>query len=170
MKLLLITLFSLLTFFEGLELKTILNNKAEILVPADFEIMSEDLLKAKYPSGNRPTLVYTNEATTVNLAANHTANRIALSELPQALGAFTGQFEQLYPTAQWYRKEMTEINGRDFAVLELITPAVDTDIYNLMFVTSLDGRMLMFSFNCTTDLLTEWKPQAQQIMASVKIL
>jgi len=166
---LLATILSIFAFVEGLEPRVILDDKVEVLLPSEFEIMSEDMLTVKYPSGNRPTLVYTNESGTVNLAANHTVNQMTLAQLPGALGAFTQQFEQIYPTAQWYRKEMTKINERDFVVLELITPAVDTEIYNLMFVTSLDGRMLMFSFNCTTDLLGEWKSQGQQIMESVKV-
>jgi hypothetical protein len=155
---------------EGLEPRVILNNKVELLMPSDFGIMSEDMLMTKYPSGNRPTLVYSNDDGTVNLAVNHTMNRMTLDQLEEAKGVFVGQFEQMYPSAKWYQKEITQINGRDFVVLELITPAVDSQIYNLMFITSLEDRMLMFSFNCTKSQMGEWQSQGQQIMKSVKIL
>lgn len=148
----------------------ILNDKAEILLPSDFNIMSADMLSAKYPSGNRPTLVYSNDDGTVNLAVNHTVNQMTVDQLEEAKGVFVGQFTQMYPAAQWYQKDMAKINGRDFVVLELVTPAIDTQIYNLMFITSLEDRMLMFSFNCTQDLMWKWQSQGQQIMQSVKIL
>ena len=155
---------------QGLEPRVILKDKAEILLPSNFGIMSEDILLTKYPSGNRPTVVYSNDNGTVNLAINHTVNNMTVEQLPEALGVFAQQFEQIYPTAQWMRQEMIQINERAFIVMELVTPAVDTHIYNLMFITSLDGRMLMFSFNCTEELRGEWESTGNQMMQSVKIL
>jgi hypothetical protein len=51
---------------------TILSNKIEVLIPESFDIMSEEMLKHKYPLETRPTLVYTNEDGTVNVAFNLT--------------------------------------------------------------------------------------------------
>ena len=34
--------------------------------------MSQDLLRVKYPSSQRPTLVYSNASGSINLAPNHT--------------------------------------------------------------------------------------------------
>ena len=155
--------------FQSLVPTSVLDNKVQILLPTDFEVMSEEMLQAKYPTNLRPTLVYSDEFGTVNIAINHTNNQMTLDKLPDALGVFIQHFQQLYPSAQWSRKETTQINGRDFVVLELITPAVDTDIYNLMFVTSLEGRMLLFSFNCTLELQSEWESVGNQIMESVKV-
>ncbi len=45
-----------------LETKSILNDRVEIKVPSEFDFMSEDMMKLKYPSERRPTVVYTNES------------------------------------------------------------------------------------------------------------
>lgn len=113
-------IFLLLNLSQNLKPILIVNEKVEMLLPSGFKIMSEEMLMTKYPSGNRPTLVYTNDEGTVNLAVNHTKNHIALDQLEEAKGIFVGQFEQIYPEAQWYRQEMIQINGRDFVVLELV--------------------------------------------------
>ncbi|RUA32715.1 MAG: hypothetical protein DSY77_11525 [Bacteroidetes bacterium] len=166
-------LFSILlafNFFNELEPRIILGDKVEILVPSDFEIMSIEAISRKYPSKNRPTLVFTDGTSSINLAVNHTSNRITNNELPQALPVFVNQFENIYPTIQWYRKEMSVLNGKEFAVMEFISPSSDSNIYNLMFFTELEGRLLIFSFNCTVENQKEWKSKAQKIMKSTKLL
>ncbi|MBL6445375.1 hypothetical protein JMN32_03595 [Fulvivirga sp. 29W222] len=152
-----------------LVLKSLIGGKVEMLMPEDFELMSETMLNQKYPSSNRPTIVYTNPEGSVNMVVNHTWNKISLNQLPEAIPTFSNQFEKLYPNIKWYRKELVKLNERDFVVLEFISPALDTDIYNLMFVTELEGRLLMFSFNCTKDQEIAWKMTANKMMRSVRI-
>lgn len=155
---------------HGLDLQTLLAGKVQILIPTDFQRMSQEVLIQKYPSNNRPAIVFTDVTGTINLAVNHTTNRISLEQLPQALPVFANQFENLYPSIQWYRKEVTTLNERRFVVMEFITPAVDGEIYNLMFITELEGRLLMFNFNCTRENEGKWKTIAYQMMNSVNVL
>jgi hypothetical protein len=63
--------------------------------------MTTEVLAAKYPSGNRPTLVYSNEDGSVNFAFNHTANQITDDKLPEVLPAFEQQFNSIYPNNQY---------------------------------------------------------------------
>jgi len=58
-----------------LKTKSLLNDKVELRIPAEFDIMSEELLKMKYPSERRPTLVYSNESSEINIALNLTQNQ-----------------------------------------------------------------------------------------------
>ncbi len=44
---------------KNLEVKKILSDKVEVLIPEGFEVMSEEMAAIKYPTGNRPTLIYT---------------------------------------------------------------------------------------------------------------
>ncbi len=147
----------------------LLDGKILVQLPVDFKLMSTEMLEAKYPSGNRPTLVYTNEDGSINFAFNHTQNRITKEQLPEALPVFIKQFNTLYPQINWIKKELTTVNGNSFVVLEFITPAVDSKIYNLMYVTSLDDKMLMCSFNCLESQKTEWEQKAKESLNSVEI-
>ena len=60
---------------QKLETKTILNNRIEIKLPKEFQVMSEDMAKLKYPAERRPTLIYTNESGRINVAFNLTNNK-----------------------------------------------------------------------------------------------
>lgn len=154
---------------EDFEAKAVLSGKVQVLLPNSFYPMSSEMLATKYPAGNRPTLVYTNDAGSINFAFNHTADQLTEESLPEFLSAFVQQFNSIFPQIQWYKEEITSVNGKDFIIMEFITPAVDTRIYNLMYVTELEGRMLMCSFNCMESQKAEWESKAKQSLNSVEI-
>lgn len=168
----LLTLLTCSTLFAAgpaLEERSVLGGKVVLLVPTTFKPMSEEMLRTKYPSERRPTLVYTNEAGSVNLALNYTRDRIPANQLAAFHKYMEGSFKKLYPSAEWFGSELRKINGREFFVMELRTPAVDTEVRNIMLGTSLDDRLPLISFNVTKELEKEWLPTADRIIESVKV-
>lgn len=149
-----------------LEKVSVLSNKADMLIPKSFSIMSEEMAKTKYPSERRPTIIYTNENGSINIALNHTQNQAKNSEISAYMNTLKKSFENMYPSAQWYNSSVEKINGKDVGVLELLTPATDTEVYNLIWFTDLDGRLLLSTFNCTKEQMNDWKPIAKVIMNS----
>jgi hypothetical protein len=148
---------------QSLESRNVLNGLVQIKLPSHFEPMPEALLKVKYPSGNAPTEVYSNADGRVNVALNHTSNQVSKEKLPALLPAFVSQFSKSYPSINWKQKTATEKG----LLLEFETPSVDTPIYNLMAVQSLNGKMLMVSFNCPLPLQKEWEIKAHEIIGSI---
>lgn len=147
----------------------LLDGKLTVDLSDGFGLMGEEMLEAKYPASNRPTLVYTNENGTVNFAFNHTTNKIPKGKLPEILPAFVGQFNSIYSQIEWFKKDVEKVNGKDFVVLEFITPATDSKIYNIMYVTVIEGRMLMCSFNCLESQRNEWEFKAKESLNSIVI-
>jgi hypothetical protein len=154
----------------GLRKISVALGRVEAYIPESFEIMSEAMMKEKYPTDNRPTIVYTNKDGTVNVAFNHTDTNMKHGDIPKMLEEIKGAFSIVFPSAQWHRSEVEKVNGRNVGVLELVSPAVDTDIYNLMWFTDLDDRMMMATFNCTIEQLEDWKELAGHIMGSFVIV
>jgi hypothetical protein len=152
-----------------LEKRLLLDDKVEILLPTDFEPMSEELLKLKYPFERRPTLVYTDETGGINVAFNHTPSKLTQPEIELFRKEFVKMLSNAHPSAKWKNTGVEEINGRKVGFLELITPAIDTDIYNLMFFTDLEGRMLLCTFNCVVKKHKIWLEPAKQMMNSLVI-
>ena len=152
-----------------LEKKSVMDDKLEILVPKGFEIMSEEMMKVKYPSERRPTLIFTDEKGTTNLVFNHITSKASQEHLEIYKDTFISTFKNQFPSAEWKSTGIKEINGRKVGYVELVTPAVDTEIYNLMFFTDVDGRLLLCSFNCVKENQAEWIKPAHQIMNSLLI-
>jgi len=151
-----VILISWTTPIIELEKRKILNDKVEILLPKEFDVMSEDMMKLKYPSERRSTLVYTNETGGINVAFNHTTSKATQQQIDAYKDSFIKMFKNLYPSAEWKETGAKEINGRKVGYMELITPAIDTEIYNLMFFTDLDGRLLLCTFNCVEKEQKNW--------------
>lgn len=164
-----IALTSAFTVTIDLETKSLLNEKVELKIPKDFDIMSEELMKLKYPSDRRPTLVYSNESGGINIALNLTQNQASQQMIPAYQDNFVQTFKNLYPSAEWKDNGIKMINGKKVGYLELVTPAIDTEIYNLLFFTDLDGKLLLCTFNCTKKSIDKWTPIAKEIMNSLKI-
>ncbi|MEN8120288.1 MAG: hypothetical protein ABFS35_08075 [Bacteroidota bacterium] len=149
--------------------KSLLNDKVELKIPKDFEIMSEELMKVKYPSERRPTLVYSNETGGINVALNLTENKASQELIEPYVENFVKTFKNMYPSAEWKGSGSKNINGKKIGYLKLITPAIDTKIYNVIFFTDLDKKLLLCTFNCTEKSITEWEMTADEIMNSLKI-
>jgi hypothetical protein len=152
-----------------LEGKTFLAGKVSLQLPADFEPMGEEMLKFKYPAERRPTLVYSNKAASVSVALNHTNNRVTPAQLPELHEAMEGMFKRLYPSATWFRSELIVVNGRQWFLLDLRTPAIDTEVRNLMLGTSLNDRLLIVAFNATRELEGTWLATGNRIIQSVRV-
>jgi hypothetical protein len=149
--------------------KSLLKGRVSLLIPRGFEPMSAELLVRKYPSANRPNLVYSNAATTINVALEHTIHRVPPAELAAVHQAMRSTLGNVYPSAEWFRSEIRVINGRQFFLLDVRTPAVDTVVRNLMVGTSLDDRLLMVSFNVTKALEGEWLAAGNRIIESITV-
>jgi len=153
---------------QQLEQQIVLSGKLNILMPSDFSVMSSEKLALKYPSvGHRPSEVYTNEKSTINIALNHTTNKAKSEDLPNVRNVLESQFNRAPFTL--IKSEMRDLNGMPSILLEFISPAVDTKIYNLMVITSLEGRLVMITFNCTEAERKQWTPIAKKIIGSITL-
>ena len=156
---------------EELDLKKVyaLDKKVSVLAPSYFEWMSRSVIRMKYPnSSNPPTAVLTNKSASVNIAFNLNNQGIAFSRYEQFKSLLVQVFESQMDNIQWITKKIQTINGRKFVVLELISPAVDTDIYNLMMFTTTDAQKgLMVSFNCIKKDSHKWQDVAYALRDSV---
>jgi hypothetical protein len=145
-----------------------LNKGVMIFIPVNFSVMDAETLALKYPNaGHRPSEVYTNERGTINVALNHTQNKATEANLPDVKKAMETQFNRAPFT--FIKSELKEMNGSQFVILEFISPAVDTKIYNLMAIASLEGRLVMITFNCTEAERKEWEATGKKIIGSITL-
>lgn len=150
-----------------LENRSILSDKIDIILPVEFGEMSEEVIQTKYPAGDYPTLVYTNDECNVNVVFNHTDNECEEEDIEEYFNVLKENIQNTSRIEEWYSDGVENQNGMKIAKMEFISPAVDTDIYNLMYLVSLDDRLLICSFNSTVELKDEWMPIAEKIMGSI---
>lgn len=152
---------------KGYRTVSLYNNKLRLSVPDYFTEMSSEMKYAKYPRDNSPDVVYTDEDGTVNVAFNYTTTAMSDDNNIAAMqNRLLQQLQVANPIDLTTRTET--INGSEFAVFEFMSQAIDTRVYNLMFLTELDGRMLLGTFNCIEALKDEWQLKAKLILLSIR--
>ena len=154
---------------EELVLREFYDGSVTLLLPVSFQPMSEEMLRFKYPSERRPSIVYTDPKGAVNVALNHTNDKIPKDAIAETHKIMEQGFRNLYPSATWNRSEVLSKSGRSYFIMDLRTPAIDTEVRNIMFGSSLDGRLMQVSFNCTRELEPSWGEYGQRIIESVML-
>jgi hypothetical protein len=147
--------------------RSVLQDKFSIVMPKDFKLMDAAYMSLKYPANNRPSEVYTNMDATVNIAFKNTDQNLA----EQNVFREGKKIEQQLSSGgkiQLTSSEQLQANGNNIHVFGFYTSAIDTRVYNVMFVFSLKGKMVIGSFNCTASLQQQWQDRAYQIIRSIK--
>ena len=147
-----------------MQLLSLKDGRFFLKIPSSFGPMEESLIAIKYPSGNAPTHVFTNERTTINVALNITEDKIQDDEIAQ----YIKYMEQgLSENMEVLSSGVSEKEGRQIGEISFRSAAVDTDIYNHFLAFSDDGNLVLITFNCTVNLQDEWQSVGDFILQSL---
>ncbi|MBE1555944.1 hypothetical protein [Sporosarcina limicola] len=149
--------------------QTLFEGKVKIRMPKLFQLMLPELASLKYPSERRPAIIYTDDSTTINLAFNHTQNLLNDTGITEFQESMVEILQQTQPSAEWLEQGDRVINDKNIGFIEVITPALDGDIFNLMFFVSLDGKALIGTFNCMEEDMDDWRPVAKAMMETLQV-
>ena len=123
---------------------TLFDGKVKIDMPEDFKLMTEEVAKLKYPSEQRPQIIYTNKESTVNVAFSSSNQEFIESDLSKLSEYYK---DTLLKGIDIEQNEIRTINGNKILFISFISDAPDTKIYNLLGSTVLDGKLFILNFN-----------------------
>ena len=82
---------------------------------------------------------------------------------------YLGQIvRNLYPTGDVLGESCVQAGENEVACVEFVTPAMDGTIYNMMFVTSLKGRMILGTCNCLKEDQEDWRDLFVQMLETIR--
>ena len=136
----------------------------KIKIPSEFKIMSDEIVNIKYPNGNAPSLVYTNDKTTINVA-------LVMNDVTMKNSQIEEYVKTMASTYKNYSKDVKlkfrERNNHKIGEMEFTTEGSDTEIYNHIIVFSVNDKLRLVNFNCTKEQISEWKEVSKFIMDSI---
>jgi hypothetical protein len=136
----------------------------KIKIPSEFKIMSDEIVNVKYSNGNAPSLVYTNDKTTINVAL--VMNDVAMKN--SQIEEYVKTMESTYKN---YSKDVKlnfwERNNHKIGEMEFTTKGSDTEIYNHIIAFSVNDKLRLVNFNCTKEQMNEWQEVSKFIMDSI---
>lgn len=140
------------------------NDKFYLKIPKEFDSMTSDLLNVKYPNGNVPTYVLTNEETTINVVVNVTKDKMNNESITPFLETMK---QTLETSSEIIESNVYEKENHNIGEIKFISKAVDTDIYNHMIIFSVDDTLRIVSFNCTKELKDSWESVGEFVIDSL---
>lgn len=147
-----------------------IDNKFVIKLPNDFELLSEDLMKLKYPSTDRPDLIYSNEYKTTDISFSFEDDGNVNEEIPTVKDEMIKIFKKLYPKSGIIDNETIIINERNLSYFSMNIPLIDTDICNLVFIMKIKSETMIGHFNCKLTEYSDWQAIVKQILESIEII
>ena len=136
----------------------------KIKIPSEFKIMSDEIVKVKYPNGNSPSLVYTNDKTTINVA-------LVMNDVTMKNSQIEEYVKTMESTYKNYSKDVKlkfwERNNHKIGEMEFTTQGSDTEIYNHIITFSVNDKLRLVNFNCTKEQMSEWQEVGKFIMESI---
>ena len=136
----------------------------KIKIPSEFKIMSDEILNVKYPNGNAPSLVYTNDKTTINVV-------LVMNDVTMKNNQIEEYVKTMESTYKNYSKDVKlkfwERNNHKIGEMEFTTEGSDTEIYNHIITFSVNDKLRLVNFNCTKEQMNEWQKVSKFIMDSI---
>ena len=136
----------------------------KIKIPSEFKIMSDEIVNVKYPNGNAPSLVYTNDKTTINVA-------LVMNDVTMKNSQIEEYVKTMESTYKNYSKDVKlnfwERNNHKIGEMKFTTQGSDTEIYNHIIAFSVNDKLRLVNFNCTKEQMSEWKEVSKFIVDSI---
>ncbi|MES2063472.1 MAG: hypothetical protein V4456_16205 [Bacteroidota bacterium] len=147
-----------------------LNAKLIFSVSPELTELNEHEIALQYPSAlTRPTWVFIKRQNNVRFLINYGATKASDKNLPE----IKTYYEKLYKAAakNFISSKIIYVNKRPFVLMQFETassPGGSEFVYNYLFMTTIDGELIIFNyFFPSTDRVTELE-QAGKILYSLK--
>jgi hypothetical protein len=151
-----------------LDTVTLLSGNVKILVPKELTEMSDEMWNVKYQKRTRPTMVLTDYEGEVNLIANMTKEPATESQLASFTNFQLEHLKKNRPDMTVLDNGVKTIHGKKVGYFKFLSQAIDQKVFNYYFLTIVDGKVLLFTFNCIERLQRKWENTADQIVISLQ--
>ena len=137
-------------------------------MPTSFEPMPIKQAKAKYPEYDRPGVIFTNLETTINATLSYQRKEPLENDGVEELKNIiqNGLLEEL-PKLKIIESGMLSINELNIAYFDFVTLVSRSQVYNLIYIFSLEGILVVGSFNCLKEDMGDWRDIFFQMMNSI---
>lgn len=144
----------------------ILEGKAEVMLPDAFVDMPANLAKLKYMSELRPQIIKTSLDTTVNFTFSLYEIELSEKEIDSTIHQFKDLIQKVNPA--YVFEEIVIEKARNIGWFDFKSYGIDEQIYNIMYVKPINGKLLHGVFNCMYRDSGEWKDAALQVIYSIR--
>lgn len=142
--------------------------KVSLWLPESFVDMPMKIARVKYPSEQRPQIIKTDLLGSTNFAFNLFDKPIKPTQMKSAADGMRDIIKKVNPANVFYEDGVEPLGDTQLAWFEFKGHGIDTQIYNIVYITSIGGKLLHGIFNCAIADRDEWRGPAFQVIRSIK--
>ena len=150
------------------EPRLLFDDRVSIMIPERFGIMDAAKAKIKYPSENRPQLIYSDASCRINLLFNLMDEPLQETEILNRMLDYRAVIKRTNPANVFYEWKILKRNEGKVGYFDYKSYAIDDDIYNIMFVTNVQDKLLLGAFNCPLTHKKDWKLLVLQMLNTIE--
>ena len=143
------------TTTSGVEVETeyirVEENKFFVKVPASFRALTSEEISQKY-SGDVPGVVFTNDEGTINVSINMTDNDMKNNGIKKYINNLLRKNNREIISSNYYK-----VDNHNVGQIKSISNSQDSSIYNNTIFFSYNDKLIIITFNCTSELQEEWQ-------------
>ena len=160
---------SIMLFAQEMQKVVLLDKRIELAIPKLFTEMSREDIQKKFIRGTPPDIVFSDSKGSPSISISLKNNKVSQETVSQYVDLIEKSITNPLPEAKTIGKGVKVINARNVGYIILITPSVNGEIYNYMFFTDLDKKLLLCNFSCMNRSVSEWGNIADSIISSLKV-
>lgn len=139
------------------------------LMPKDFELMSDEDLAFKYPSGKKPLAMYTSPDRNTDFGVNAHKSSMGSDDIKLVHQFYKATVLARYDTAILISDGVKTVKKRSYAYIEYVSRLAGVRKYNYIQYTVVGKYILIFNFATPIQYKDQWQSTAQSMMNSMKI-
>ncbi|MCM1259283.1 MAG: hypothetical protein NC307_15765 [Roseburia sp.] len=144
------------------------DGKMQMMLPVSFTDMPMELAKLKYPMEQCPQVIKSNEATDINFTFSLADQPLTNDQVKQVRDSLKRVLKTVRPDMRFMEEGMEEMGEGSIGWFELTYSGIDTKIYNIMYFTTIAGKMMHGIFNCPAREAVNWKRVVFEMMRTIK--
>jgi len=150
------------------ERRVMIEDKLTIMLPINFDEMDAEAAKLKYPSEQRPPIIYTDPSNLVNFWVSPSEEFVSEDGVENLRDQIFSMISRLNPGIKPQQSGVEIVSQKKVAYIEYSNPTLDSKIYNLMFLFAIDEKMTAACFNCLTKDSKYWKKPMFEMLKSMQ--
>jgi hypothetical protein len=139
-------------------------------MPEDFREFSQEEINAVYLLGNKPEVVYGNSYLGFSIGFHYTSNEVPNEYMGDFVKIAKMVLEKSGPKVNIYSEKVKKTGNHMVSSLELVSHTVTDTIYNVMFYSSLEGKVLIGFINFNYQYLNRYKTIAEEMLTSFRFI
>ena len=151
--------------------RTLMDGKIAIWLPEDYEELSTEAIELLYPLGNKPDFVLGNTYLSLSVGFRYMEQEIPDEHIKEFIEVVKLILDRVGPKNQILSENVCTVGRHTVSSLDFCTNTLTGDnIYNKMFFSSLEGRVLMGFMNFSYTHLDRYKKIVEEIMQSFRFV